>query len=68
MDRYYDIFEILPDDSLRWRMCIAGAANVASALKGLGGLTQNECFAVNINTNEVLARVNEKKAKSADGS
>ena len=65
VDRDYDIFEILPGESLLWRMCVHGTQNVAKALEELGKQTPNECFAINIGTKEVIARVNDKRSRGA---
>jgi hypothetical protein len=68
VDRVYDIFETLDDKSQIWRACVHGTQNVAGELEKIGKRTANECFAINIATKEVIARVNVKSGntKSAD--
>jgi hypothetical protein len=58
VDSEFDIFERFPDDSVRWRMCVRGATHVGAALEEFGKQTKNECFAMNIRTHEIIARVN----------
>jgi|GEM_PF-3223160 len=65
MDRTYDIFEVLPDKSLLWKACVLGAQNVADVMADIGKRTANECFAMNINTKEIIARVNVKPRGAA---
>jgi hypothetical protein len=60
MDRTYDIFELLPDESLLWKACVFRAQDVAGLLADIGRKTPNECFAINIDTKEIIARVNVK--------
>jgi hypothetical protein len=58
MDRDYDIFEKLPDESVVWRTSVHGTQNLACELERVGEKTTNECFAINIDTKEVLGRIN----------
>jgi hypothetical protein len=51
MERDYEIFERLPDASVR---CL-GRVQV---LEARGKQTTNECFAMNTRTREIIARVN----------
>jgi hypothetical protein len=69
MDRDYDIFEILPDESLLWRGSALGTENATSVLADIGKKTANECFAMNMSTMETLACVNvqPRRAKSTAG-
>jgi hypothetical protein len=61
MDRTFDIFEVLPDESPLWKACVLGAQNVVGVLSDIGKGTPNECFAMNMDTREILARVNVKR-------
>lgn len=65
MERDYDILERLPDTSVRYLIRVHGTLHVPNVLEELGKQTANECFAKNIRTNEIIARVNEKAARSA---
>jgi len=58
MNRQYDIFEIYPDHSLKWRACIVGLAGALGKLEALGRETLNECFATELGTQHIVARVN----------
>jgi hypothetical protein len=60
MDRIYDIFELFPNKSVLWRTSVHGTQNVAGVLAEIGKRTPNECFAMNIDTREIIARVNVK--------
>ena len=57
MDRDYDIVEKLPDASLRVLIRVHGTRHVPSILAARGKETRNECFARNVRTGEILARV-----------
>jgi hypothetical protein len=59
MDSQYDLFERFPDHTLRWRSCVRGTERALEALLEMGQQTVNECFASDLDTNEILARVNE---------
>jgi hypothetical protein len=60
MERDYDIFERLPDASVRCLVRVHGTLHVPKVLEELGKGTANECFAMNIRSREIIARVNEK--------
>lgn len=60
MERDYDIFERLPDASVRCLVRIHGTLHVRTVLEARGKQTTNECFAMNIRTKEIIARVNHK--------
>jgi hypothetical protein len=62
MERDYDICERFPDASVRCLIRVHGTQNVARVLEERGKHTTNECFAMNICTTEIIARVNEKVA------
>ena len=59
MERDYDIFERLPDASVRCLVRVHGTLHVPKVLEERGKQTTNECFAMNIRTREVIARVND---------
>jgi len=63
MERDYDIFERLPDASLRCLVRVHGTLHVPKVLEERGKQTTNECFAMNIRTREIFARVNHKVAR-----
>jgi hypothetical protein len=65
MDRDYDIFERLPDASVRCLVRVHGTRHVPHVLEERGKQTPNECFAMNIRTREIIARVNDKVAQRA---
>jgi hypothetical protein len=65
MDRDYDIFERLPDTSLHCLIRVHGTRHVPKVLEERGKQTTNECFAMNIRTTEIIARVNDKLARRA---
>jgi hypothetical protein len=65
MDQDYDIFERIPDASLRCLIRVHGTGHVLKILEGRGKQTTNECFAMNIRTREIIARVNDKVARRA---
>jgi hypothetical protein len=62
MNRDYDIFERLPDASVRCLIRVHGTRHVRDVLETRGKLTANECFAKNIRTGEIIGRVNDKVA------
>jgi len=62
MERDYDIFERLPDSSVRCLVRVHGTLHVPKVLEERGKQTTNECFAMNIRTREIFARVNHKVA------
>jgi hypothetical protein len=65
MERDYDILEKLPDASVRCLVHVHGTACVPKVLEQLAKQTTNECFAMNIRTREIIARVNDKVARRA---
>jgi hypothetical protein len=64
MERDYDIFERLPDDSVRCLVRVHGTLHVREVLEARGKQTSNECFARNIRTMEIIARVNDKARRA----
>jgi hypothetical protein len=65
MESDYDIFEKFPDTSLRFLIRVQGTRHVPKVLEDRGKQTANECFAMNIRTREVIARVNDANDKAA---
>ena len=64
MEREYDIFERLPDASTRCLTRVHGTLHVRSVLEQRGKQTTNECFAKNIRTGEIIARVNDVASRA----
>jgi hypothetical protein len=58
----YDVFEVFPDHTIRWRVCAHGTRSALAQLEALARLTVNECFATDISTQEIIGRVNEGRA------
>src|SRR4029077_20848376 len=56
MELEYNIFECLPDGSVRWRACTASLANARHSLQDLAKATRNDCFAVLHPTREIIFR------------
>jgi hypothetical protein len=65
MDRDYDIFEKFPDTSLRCLTRVHGTRHVPKILEERGKQTTNECFAMNVRTREIIARVNDRAGRRA---
>ena len=65
MNRDYDIFEKLPDASVRCLTRVHGTLHVSKVLEQWGKQTTNECFAMNVRSREIIARVNEKPTQRA---
>jgi hypothetical protein len=64
MDREYDVFEVCPDHSLKWRVRVLGKQTTLAALEALTNETVNECFAMDIRTQEIIGCVNEGRAQA----
>ena len=62
MEHDYDLFEVFPDHTVRWRVCIHGARRALAKLQALAQQTDNECFATDISTQEIIGRVNQGRA------
>jgi hypothetical protein len=58
MDREYDIFERLPDDSLMWRVVVSGLENARQKLHEFAKGTTTEFLAMHTPTRQVVARIN----------
>jgi len=54
----YDVFEILLNHSVKWHLCVREKQRALDMLKALGRRTFNECFATDLETHEIIARVN----------
>jgi hypothetical protein len=65
MESDFDIFEKFPDTSVRFLTRVQGTRHVPKVLEERGKQTTNECYAMNIRTREVIARVNDKAARLA---
>lgn len=65
MNRDYDIFERFPDASVRCLTRVHGTLHVPKVLEERGRQTTNECYAMNVRSKEIIARVNHKPAQRA---
>ena len=65
MEHDYDLFEILPDQSIHWRACVRGTRHALEQLEVMGSQTTNECFATAVLSHEVVGRVNQRIAARA---
>ena len=59
MEHEFDVFETLPDRSVRWRACIRGIQPALTKLRSMSKLTANEVFAIDITTQKIIGRINE---------
>ena len=59
MEHEFDVFETLPDRSVRWRACIRGTQPALTKLKSISTQTINEVFAIDLATQTIIGRVNE---------
>ena len=62
----YDIFEQFADGSTLWRDCEIGIQSAQDALNELATHTNNTCYAMNIQTQEIIARVNHERTRNAN--
>ena len=58
METEYDVFEILLNRSVKWRLCVREKQLALDKLKAFGTRTFNECFATHLGTQEIIGRVN----------
>ena len=65
MDLDYDIFEAFPNGDIGWHTCVVGLENARLKVAQLGKLSNNEFYALHPPTQEVVARVNHDRAKTA---
>jgi hypothetical protein len=63
----YDLFEVFPDGSVKWRVGIRGTQLALATLAAIGKQTVNECFVKNLSTQQVIGRVNEASAADSRG-
>lgn len=61
MDREYDLFEILPNESVIWRRKITGHDNAIWQLQELATSTKNELRVMHLLTNSIVAVINVRK-------
>ena len=59
MDCGYDLFEMFPNHTIQWRSCVRGSERAIAVLQEMSQQTDNECFATELGTNKIIARVNE---------
>ena len=62
MEHDYDLFEVFPDHTVRWCGCIHGTRAALAKLQLLAQQTDNECFATDFSTQEIIGRVNQGRA------
>lgn len=62
MNREYDLFEKFPDGSLLWRDVVLGHEKAIHRLRELAAKTQNECYAMHLATNVILASMNDHQS------
>jgi hypothetical protein len=67
MDREYDIFERLEDGSTLWRDAVNGLENALLKLEEVAKKTTNECFAMHLPTQEIIASAGGSKQSSEIG-
>jgi hypothetical protein len=61
MNTEFDVFEILLNGSVKWHLCIREKQRALDMLKAVGTRTYNECFAKNLETQEIIGRVNDRR-------
>ena len=61
MDPEYDIFERLEDGSALWRDTVQGRDKALLKLEEVARKTRNECFAMHLPTQEIIASANSRK-------
>jgi hypothetical protein len=61
MQRQYDIFEILPDESVIWRRKVTGHDKAIWQLQELAITTKNELRVMNLGSNAIIAVINVRK-------
>jgi len=64
MERTYDLFEIEPDGTVRWKCAIAGHELALKRLEELAQDTKNEVRVMHIPTHSIVAVMNDSKAKT----
>ena len=63
MDSRYDVFQIYPDHSIRWRVCVVGRQETLVELEALTNETVNKYFATDVGTQEIVGHVHEGRAQ-----
>jgi hypothetical protein len=58
MEREYEIFERLPDNSLMWHDHATGLPKARNKLREIAQSSGNECFAIHLESGEIVARCN----------
>jgi len=58
MNTEYDVFEILLNRSVKWHVCVREKQRALDMLKAVGSRTFNECFATDLETRQIIGRVN----------
>jgi len=58
MKTEFDVFEVLPNRSVKWHFCVREKQLALDMLTALGSRTFNECFATDLGTQEIIGRVN----------
>jgi hypothetical protein len=64
MERTYDIFEVMPDDSLIWRCAVTGHDRAILRLKELASDTSNEVRLMHVPTKALIAEMNVPKGQT----
>jgi hypothetical protein len=67
VEREYDIFEQLPNGTPLWRAHTSGLQSVRVKLLEIASTTNNQCFAMHLATQEVVARLNDRPSQRGDG-
>jgi hypothetical protein len=62
MKREYDLFEKFPDGSSLWRASVSGFETTRLRLKELACSAENQFYAINLTTGEVVASNSEPNA------
>jgi hypothetical protein len=57
LEHEYDVFETLPDGSVRWHVSVLGIQPALAKLQGISKQTTNECFAIHIDTKAIIGTV-----------
>jgi hypothetical protein len=60
MNTEFDVFEILENGSVKWHLCVQEKQRALSMLRAVGSRTFNECFATDLETQEIIGRVNQR--------
>lgn len=61
----YEIFERFSDGSTLWRASVPTVRDARHTLKELSSKTKNECYAINLQTGKLTARMKEVAARAA---